>query len=83
MSLNQQPIDLVESDKVTWLASKISSVIPGMVNGLTFYTLDCGCDCIYYQRVSRNGDLDPQVGIYRNAEDGPCDVRMGMSIITL
>jgi hypothetical protein len=39
--------------------------------GLRFYTLDCGC--IYYQRVYRDGELDPQMGIYRDAEDGPCD----------
>ena len=25
-----------------------------------------------------DGDLDPQVGIYRDAEDGPCDVCMGL-----
>ena len=34
--------------------------------------LDCGC--IYYQRVFKDGGLDTQVGIYRDAEDGPCKV---------
>jgi hypothetical protein len=33
--------------------------------------LDCGC--IYYQRVFRDGKLDSQVGIYRDADYGPCD----------
>jgi len=27
-------------------------------------------------RVFRDGELDPQVGIYRDAEDGPCEVCM-------
>jgi hypothetical protein len=40
--------------------------------GVKFYILDCGC--IYYQRVLRDGDLDPQVGIYRDAEDRPCEI---------
>jgi len=44
------------------------------VTGLKFYVMDCGC--IYYHRVFRNGDLDPQVGIYRDVEDGPSDVCM-------
>jgi hypothetical protein len=38
------------------------------------YKPDCGC--IYYQRVYRNGDLDPQIGIYRDAEEGPCEICM-------
>jgi hypothetical protein len=40
--------------------------------GLKFYILDCGC--IYYQRVFTDGGLDPQIGIYRDAEDGPCEI---------
>lgn len=31
------------------------------------------CECIYYQRVYPNGDLDPQIGIYRGGEDRPCE----------
>jgi len=34
--------------------------------------MDCGC--IYYQRIFRNGNLEPQIGIYRDAEDGPCEI---------
>ncbi len=30
--------------------------------------------CIYYQRVFRDGNLDPQIGIYRDPEDGPCEI---------
>ena len=30
--------------------------------------------CIYYQRVFRDGNLDPQIAIYRDAENGPCEV---------
>ena len=40
--------------------------------------ISCDCGCIYYQRVFRDGDLDPYVGIYRNAEDGPCEVCMAL-----
>ena len=35
-----------------------------------------GFGCIYYQSLFRNGDLDPQIGIYRNAGDGPCETCM-------
>ena len=37
-------------------------------------TVDCGC--IYYQRVHRNGNLDPQIEIHKDAEDGPCEACM-------
>ena len=40
--------------------------------GLKFYILDCGC--IYYQRVFRDSNLDSQIGIYRDAKDGPCEI---------
>jgi hypothetical protein len=33
-----------------------------------------GFGCIYYQSLFRNGDVDPQIGIYRDAADGPCEV---------
>jgi len=33
--------------------------------------------CIYYQRIFRNGNLDPRIGIYRDAEDGPCEICIG------
>ena len=35
-----------------------------------------GCGCIYYHRLFRNGDIDPLLGIYRDANDGPCDICM-------
>ena len=35
-----------------------------MDSALKFYFLDCYC--IYYQRVFRNGELDPQFGIVEN-----------------
>ena len=31
---------------------------------------------IYYQRVFRDGNLDPQTGIYRDAENGACEICM-------
>lgn len=53
------------------MAKLIFEAFTDQIYGLKFYLLDCGC--IYYQRVFENGDLDPQVGIYRDAEDGPCN----------
>ena len=73
MSQNTKPIP---SEKLAWLADQICASFPKEVAGLKLYIMDCGC--IYYQRVFRNGDLDRQVGIYRDAEGGPCDVCMGM-----
>jgi len=46
------------------------------VRGLKFYVLDC--DCIYYQRVFREGNLDPEVAIYRDAKQGPCQACMAL-----
>ena len=40
--------------------------------GVKFYITDCGC--IYYQKVYRDGGLDPQIGIYRDMEHGPCEI---------
>ena len=62
------------SDKLTWLANQIFSAFPQECTGLKLYYLDCRC--IYYQRVFRDGELDPQIGIYRNADNGPCEVCM-------
>ncbi len=64
----------MEDDKLTWLANQIFTAFPQEVAGLKLYTLDCGC--IYYQRVFRNGKLDPQMGIYRDGENGACEVCM-------
>ena len=36
------------------------------------FQLDCGC--IYYQRVFPTGELDNQVSIYRDEDEGPCEV---------
>ena len=76
MSLNQPNIDLSESDRVTWLANEIFKALPETVSGLTLYTLDCGC--VYYRRKFVDGNLDHKVGIYRNGEDGPCELCMVM-----
>jgi len=74
MEKHRQNIDSSNSDKLLSLANQIFSAFPQEVTGLKFYVLDCGC--IYYQRVFRDGNLDPQIGIYRNAENGPCEVCM-------
>ncbi len=63
----QPSINLQDSDKITWLANQIFAAYPQEVTGLKLYTLDC-------EKVLRGGDLDPQIGIYRDAEDGPCDI---------
>ena len=63
-----------KSDKVSWLASQIFSAYPKDVTAMKFYTLGCGC--LYYQRLLPDGDLDSEVGIYRDGEDGPCEVCM-------
>ena len=41
---------------------------------LRFYILDCGC--ISYQRIFRDDKVGPQIGIYRDADNGPCEVCM-------
>ena len=74
MRKHQRSIDPPDSDKITWLANQIFTAFPEEVTRLKFYILDCGC--IYYQRGFRDGGLDPQIGIYRNAEDGPCELCM-------
>ena len=64
----------MEDDKLTWIANQIFAAFPKEVTGLKFYILDCGC--IYYQRVYKDGILDPKIGIYRDAEHGPCEICM-------
>ena len=64
------------SDKFVWLAKQVFTAYPQDVSGLKFYTLDCGC--IYYHRVFRDGLIDPKLGIYRDAEDGPCEICMSL-----
>ena len=63
---------LLSSAKIPWLARQIFTEFPKQVTGLKFYILDCGC--IYYHRVFKDGEIDTQVGIYRDADDGPCEV---------
>lgn len=70
MALNQQNIHLSESDRVT-LTNKIFEAFPKTVSGLTFYILDFGC--VYSRRKFVGGDLDREVGIYRDAEGGLCE----------
>ena len=67
-----QNAESIPSEKLAWLADQIFSSFPKGVTGLKFYVMDCAC--IYYQPASRDGEFDPQVGIYRDAEDGPCEV---------
>ena len=74
MDTNQQNIDPSLSNQVIWLAREIFTAFPGYVTGLKVYRLGCGC--IYYQRLFRNSDIDPLLGIYRDANDGPCDICM-------
>ena len=62
------------SDKLIWLANQIFSVFPQDCTGLKLFILDCGC--IYYQRVFRDGELDTEIGIYRDADNGPCEICM-------
>jgi hypothetical protein len=76
MSLNQPNIEPQKMDKALWLAREISKVFPKSVTGLVFYYMDCGC--IYYQRQFLSGEADRKFGIYRDAEDEPCDVCMFM-----
>ena len=64
----------MDSEKAAWLANEIFAAFPEEVTGLKFYILDCGC--IYYQRIFPDGSLDTKTGIYRDAEDGPCEVCM-------
>ena len=67
-------VESANSDKLSWVANQIFTAFPQEVAGLKFYILDCGC--IYYQRVFKDGNLDPQIGIYRDAEHGPCEICM-------
>ena len=71
MGDHQENIDSSGSDKVLWLANEIFTAFPKDLTGLRLYILDCGCT--YYQRLFRAGNLDPQIGIYRDAENGPCE----------
>ena len=74
MVKHPQDIEASFLDKAGRLANQIFSAFPEEVKGVKFYLLDCGC--IYYQRVLEDGTLDLKTGIYRNSEDGPCEVCM-------
>lgn len=74
MAKSPQNIESGNTDKLLWLANQIFTAFPQDVTGLKFYTLTCGC--IYYQRVFRVGGLDLKTGIYRDAENGPCEICM-------
>ena len=64
-----------QSDKHLLLAKQIFTSFPLLVTGLKVFNLDCGC--IYFQRVFRDGVIDSyHIGIYRDLEDGPCDICM-------
>ncbi len=72
IGMNQPNTDSSKTDKVIWLAREIFRAFPESVTGLMFYYLDCGC--IYYQRQFLSGEADRKFGIYRDSEDGPCEV---------
>ena len=74
MEINHQSINSLQPDKLTWLANQTFSAFPQECTGLKLCILKCGC--IYYQRVFRDGEFDPQIGIYQDADDGPCEVCM-------
>jgi len=74
MEKHQQNIDSTNSGRAVWLANQVFKAFPQEVSGLKFYILDCGC--IYYQRLIRDGNLDSQVGIHRDADNGACEVCM-------
>jgi hypothetical protein len=67
MNPNRDMID----EKTTWLAHKIFTSFPGHVGAIKSYIL--ACECIYFQRVLPNGNLDPMRGFYREADHGPCE----------
>jgi hypothetical protein len=73
-----EPSDIISigEEKVVWLAKQIFTAFPRLVTGLKFYILDCGC--IYYQRKFFDGTLVSEAGIYRDAEDGPCQACMAI-----
>jgi hypothetical protein len=61
--------------KVAALCPKLGTTLDRQeYGGLKFYILDC--DCIYYQKIFRDRNLDSQIGIYRDAENGPCEICM-------
>ena len=74
METNYQNIETPWPEKVTWLANQIFTAFPQERTGLRFYILNC--NCIYYERLFRKGDIDPQIGIYRDADNGPCEIYM-------
>ena len=76
IGLNQPNIDPEHGDRILWLAGEIFKAFPKSVTGLVFYVLGCGC--IYYQRKFADGEIDRRFGIYRDAEDEPCDACMFM-----
>jgi hypothetical protein len=65
------------STDLTWIANQIFTAYPDEVSGLKLCVLDCGC--IYYQRIFPSGELDQHVGIYRNADNGPCKICMDLN----
>jgi len=72
LSASRQNTNFHKPDKVIWLAKQVFDAFQGEITGLKFYVLDCGC--IYFQRVFEDGNLDLQVGTYRDAEQGACDI---------
>ena len=72
--MHRNKFEPVRAEKIEWLAKSIFSEFPEEVQGLKFHILDCGC--IYYQRVFRDGTLDPRIAVYRDAGQGTCEICM-------
>lgn len=70
--MRQKNIVMRKAETVEWLAREVFEAFPGQVSGLKFHLLDCGC--IYYQRVFREGILDPHIAVYRDAGFGACEI---------
>lgn len=51
---------------------EVLRAFPCEVMELKPYYLVCGYT--YYQRASQDGNLDPEIGIYRDGKDGGCEI---------
>jgi hypothetical protein len=74
MVQSPQSIDPTQAETVTWLARQIFTAYSKEYTGIKFSLLKCYC--IYYQRISPEGQLDDKWGIYREACNGPCEICM-------
>ncbi len=59
-------------EKATQLADRIFEAFPEEVSGLRFFILDCGC--LYFQRISQDGSPDPEIAMYHEGGQSPCEI---------